>query len=55
MRWVATEGIFSAVKRRFGENIVSKNMNSMRAEAVQRFWSYDSLREYGMNRVTGTA
>lgn len=24
MRWVATEGIFSAVKRKFGERIVSK-------------------------------
>ncbi len=24
MRWVATEGIFPAVKRKFGENIVSK-------------------------------
>jgi len=55
MRWVATEGIFSAVKRKFGENILSKNRINMKAEAVQRFWSYDSLREYGMNRVTGIA
>lgn len=53
MRWVATEGIFSAVKRKFGENIVSKNKSSMRAEAIQRFWSYDLLKEYGMNRNGG--
>ena len=49
MRWVATEGIFSAVKRKFGENIVSKNKITMRAEAIQRFWSYDLLREYGVH------
>lgn len=51
MRWVATEGIFSAVKRKFGENIVSKNRVTMKAEAVQRFWSYDLLKEYGTNRA----
>lgn len=51
MRWVATEGIFSAVKRRFGENIVSRNRSSMRAEAIQRFWSYDLLKEYGINKT----
>ncbi len=25
MRWVATEGVFSAVKRKFGESMVSRN------------------------------
>lgn len=55
MRWIATEGIFSAVKRKFGENIVSKNRVTMRVEAMQRFWSYDLLKEYGINRVAGIA
>lgn len=55
MRWIATEGIFSAVKRKFGENIVSKNRVTMKVEAMQRFWSYDLLKEYGINRVAGIA
>jgi hypothetical protein len=50
-RWVATEGIFSAVKRKFGEKAVSRSENGLIAEAIQRFWSYDVLREYGINRV----
>jgi len=51
MRWVATEGIFSAVKRKFGENTVSRGKNSLIAEAIQRFWSYDVLRDYGLSRT----
>ncbi len=51
MRWVATEGIFSAVKRKFGERSVSKNRDSMIAEGIQRFWLYDLLKEYGINRT----
>lgn len=50
MRWVATEGIFSAVKRKFGENIFSKKNETMKAEAMQRFWAYDLLREYGIEK-----
>lgn len=51
MRWVATEGIFSAVKRKFGENCVSKNSFSLIAEGTQRFWVYELLREYGKSGV----
>jgi len=51
MRWVATEGIFSAVKRKFGEKTVSRTKNGLIAEAIQRFWSYDLLREYGRNKI----
>ena len=54
MRWVATEGIFSAVKRKFGESMVSRGTIGLMAEAIQRFWSYDLLREYGINRTAGT-
>jgi len=28
-RWPATEGIFSAVKRKFGENLVSKKKREL--------------------------
>jgi len=52
MRWVATEGIFSAVKRKFGESVVSRNKSGLIAEAIQRFWSYDMLMEYGLNKVS---
>ena len=47
MRWPGSEGIFSAVKRRFGENTVSRSIKGLLAEGYQRFWSYDVLREYG--------
>jgi len=50
MRW-AVEGIFSSVKRKFGENIVSKSGSTMQAEAVQRFWAYDTVRNYGIDRT----
>ena len=50
LRW-AIEGIFSAVKRKFGENILAKSEKTMRAEAVQRFWSYDTVRNYGLNGI----
>ena len=39
----ATEGIFSAVKRKFGENLVSRKKESLINEAAQRFWAYYML------------
>lgn len=53
-RWPATEGIFSGVKRKFGENIVSVRKPNVLAEALQRFWAYDILQLYGngtLNRL----
>ncbi|MEM0140872.1 MAG: IS5/IS1182 family transposase, partial [Thermoplasmatales archaeon] len=47
MRWPGTEGIFSAVKRKFGENTVSRSEEGLLAEGYQRFWAYDEIREYG--------
>ncbi len=52
-RWPGTEGIFSAVKRKFGENTVSRSPRGLVAEGYQRFWAYDELREYGETRVPG--
>ncbi|MEM3778701.1 MAG: IS5/IS1182 family transposase, partial [Fervidicoccaceae archaeon] len=35
MRWVGTEGIFSAVKRKYGENTVSRSKEGLIAEGYQ--------------------
>lgn len=51
MRWPGTEGIFSAVKRKFGENTVARSPSGLRAAGYQRFWAYEELREYGETRV----
>lgn len=47
MRWVATEGIFSAVKRIFGECVRAHKANNMYHEAAMKFWAYQQLREVG--------
>lgn len=43
-RWPATEGIFSAVKRIFGESVMSHKKRNMYHEARMKFWSYQQLR-----------
>jgi len=45
MRWPASEGIFSAVKRIFDENIRSHNTRNMYHEAQLKFWAYQQLRD----------
>ena len=47
MRWPGTEGIFSAVKRKFGENTLSRSEYGLLAEGYQRFWAYNEMRKYG--------
>ena len=54
LRWPGTEGIFSAVKRKFGENVVSRSPRGLVAEGYQRIWAYDELREYGENTPRGS-
>ena len=51
LRWPGTEGIFSAMKRKFGENVVSRSPGGLVAEGYQRLWAYDELREYGEERT----
>ena len=43
MRWPGTEGIFSAVKLKFGENCVSRSVKGLEAEGYQRIWVYDYI------------
>ena len=45
MRWPGTEGIFSAVKRKFGENCVSRSVKGLQAEGYQRIWIYDYINQ----------
>jgi Transposase DDE domain len=51
MRWPGTEGIFSAAKRKFGENTVARTPRGLEAEGYQRVWAYDVLRDYGESRT----
>ncbi|MBS3144237.1 IS5 family transposase [Candidatus Woesearchaeota archaeon] len=46
MRWVGTEGIFSAVKRKFGEHVRSRKRSNMLKEAERKFWAYDQIQQY---------
>jgi hypothetical protein len=45
MRWPASEGIFSAVKRMFGEGVRSHRIRNMYHEAGLKFWSYQQVRD----------
>ena len=51
MRWVATEGMFSAAKRKFGENLLATSRRGLTAEAMQRMWAYDTIKCYGESRM----
>lgn len=44
-RWVATEGIFSAVKGIFNECVKSHKTKNMYHEAKLKFWAYQRLRD----------
>lgn len=46
MRWPGTEGIFSAVKRKFGENTMAHKIESMLLSAKMKFWAYEIMRKY---------
>lgn len=46
-RWPATEGIFSAVKRIFGEQIHAQSELGMIQEAKIKFWAYQRIKRYG--------
>ncbi|MEW6063045.1 MAG: IS5 family transposase [Nanoarchaeota archaeon] len=48
MRWVATEGIFSASKRMFGECVRSHKKRNMYHEAKLKFWAYRQVKDNGM-------
>jgi len=43
-RWTATEGIFSAIKRIFGEQIKATSEKGMLQEAACKIWAYQQLK-----------
>ncbi len=51
MRWVGTEGIFSAVKRIFGDRVRSKKIENMCKEASRRFWAYQVMKRYAEEKI----
>lgn len=46
MRWPATEGIFSAIKRVFGEELHATSEKGLIQEASGKIWAYTKLRRY---------
>lgn len=44
LRWPCTEGIYSAVKRMFGEYVNSSKKENMYHDAKLKFWSYDQVK-----------
>jgi phosphoribosylaminoimidazole (AIR) synthetase len=53
MRLPGTDGIFSAVKRKFGvgENCVSRSVDGLEAEGYQRLWIYDYINQGAKEEV----
>ncbi len=45
-RWAGTEGIFSAVKRKYGERVRAKLEENMIRETKRKFWAYEIIRKY---------
>lgn len=45
-RWVATEGIFSAIKRIFGEQLAARSEIGLIQEAKIKIWAYQKLKRY---------
>lgn len=47
LRWPASEGIFSAIKRIFGEQVHGKTEPGMIQEAKMKVWTYKEMKQYG--------
>jgi len=50
LRW-AIEGIFSSVKRKFGEDLRARSVIGLIAEAMQKVWAYDAMVSYAKNAM----
>ena len=46
-RWPATESVFSAVKRIFGEQLAAKSEIGLTQEAKIKIWAYQKIKRYG--------
>jgi len=47
LRWPATEGIFSAIKCIFGEQLLATSEQGMLKEASSKIWAYQKMKRYG--------
>jgi hypothetical protein len=45
-RWPATEGIFSAIKRMFGEQLHATSETGMTQEAKMKIWTYTKMKQH---------
>jgi len=46
-RWPATEGIYSAIKCIFGEELLATSEQGMIKEASSKIWAYQKIKRYG--------
>lgn len=51
VRWLGTEGVFSAVKRIFGEETKSKKIENLVHEVKRKFWAYDRMCQYAIAKL----
>ncbi|MEK6933265.1 MAG: IS5 family transposase [Nanoarchaeota archaeon] len=50
-RWTGTEGIFSAVKKIYGERVRAHKIENMCLEAKRKFWAYQLIKRYAEDKM----
>lgn len=50
-RWTGTEGIFSAVKKIYGERVRAHKVANMCLEAKRKFWAYQLIKRYAEDKL----
>lgn len=50
-RWTGTEGIFSAVKKIYGERVRAHRIDNMCLEAKRKFWAYQVIKRYAEEKM----
>ncbi|PIO07525.1 IS5/IS1182 family transposase [Candidatus Pacearchaeota archaeon CG10_big_fil_rev_8_21_14_0_10_34_12] len=50
-RWTGTEGIFSAVKKIYGERVRAHRIDNMCLEAKRKFWAYQLIKRYAEEKI----
>jgi hypothetical protein len=50
-RWTGTEGIFSAVKKIYGERVRAHKVENMCLEAKRKFWAYEIIKRYAEEKL----
>jgi len=50
-RWTGTEGIFSAVKKIYGERVRARKVENMCLEAKRKFWAYQLIKRYAEDKI----